>query len=102
MGKIKLVAIAPEDGWAFFEEDGKLFEIKPPFDTRPVEEIGDMKEKRRVVESAILQHEFWAKDQEFDSREALIEFLRSEIVRARNSPEFQHVMEQARRFLEGE
>lgn len=91
---INLVALSPEDGWAFAHDDGQLVQLRPPYDeARPASEVD-------VVRSLGMDG-FEARNREFRSWRELIAFLRQEIQRTRAAditPE-----EQARelvRFLE--
>ncbi|MFN0167227.1 MAG: hypothetical protein ACKV22_12430 [Bryobacteraceae bacterium] len=75
---IRVVAISPEDGWAFVEEDGALFQVRPPY-RRDVLTPGTEAEIMR----SIGQDGFEASDRQFPSWGEVVRFLREEIRRSR-------------------
>jgi len=74
--KIKMVAIAPYDGWAFITQDEKLYMLKPPYRSRDLTgaSAGDL-------EKAVNHHGFQAVDREFSNFQQLIVYLKQEYVK---------------------
>jgi hypothetical protein len=73
--KIKMVAIAPYDGWAFITQDEKLYMLKPPFRSRDLTGAS-----ARDLEKAVNHHGFQAFDREFPNFQQLILYLKQEYV----------------------
>jgi hypothetical protein len=74
---IQLLAIAPEDGWAFLREGEEIYLIRPPYSAA---------NRRRVaasaIETAVAKHGFKAADASFEHWQAVIDYLKQEIVRS--------------------
>jgi hypothetical protein len=72
-----LLAIALEDGWAFLREGEEIYLIRPPYSAA---------NRRRVtasaIEAAVAKYGFRAANASFDHWQALIDYLRQEIVRS--------------------
>jgi len=67
---LRVVAVASSDGWAFVEDGGRLFLVRPPFTAASKAEVSDA-----VVARAVSEHGFNATDREFGSWGELIGFL---------------------------
>ncbi len=72
---LRVVAVAPGDGWAFVEDGGRLFLVRPPFTTASKAEVSDA-----VVARAISEHGFSATERQFGSWGELIGFLEEGII----------------------
>jgi hypothetical protein len=73
----QLLALAPEDGWAFVRRGEDLLLVKPPYSQWTLSRAEDMD-----LERALGLHGFQAEDQSFTDWGALIAHLRTEIVAA--------------------
>jgi len=69
---LRIMAIAPEDGWAFVERDGKFLLLKPPYSQRTIYPASE-----RSVSAAINKYGFEALSKEFQDWGSLLEFLRA-------------------------
>lgn len=77
---IHLLAIAPEDGWAFIGQDEEIYLIRPPYSAanrRPV--------TVSAVEVAVTKHGFRAAEGSFEDWRAVIDSLKQEIVQSREA-----------------
>ncbi len=72
----KLLALAPEDGWAFVQDSAKVVFIRPPFRRDDVKVVN-----MGVVATAVAQHGFVRVERGDESWGALVDHLRSEILR---------------------
>ena len=65
---IKLLALAPEDGWAFFSQADKIYLLRPPYTKERLAQVSE-----EIVDKAIFQHGFQAcEETEFGSMADLI------------------------------
>jgi hypothetical protein len=78
--KIKVIAIAPYDGWAFIVEEERLLLLRPPYVLSELDEVS-----KYEVENAISAHGFEECDITFDSIDEVIEFLKDQFVRLRKN-----------------
>jgi hypothetical protein len=69
--EIKIIAIAPNDGWAFIVKEGKIFLLRPPYTSSNQIEVS-----RRVVENAIHLHGFEECDITLSSVNEVVRFLK--------------------------
>lgn len=76
--KIRAIAIAPHDGWAFIVKEKKIFLLRPPFVCSNQREV-----PLEVVENAINIHGFDECDITFDSMNEVIRFLKDQYIRSR-------------------
>lgn len=74
----KLVAAAPEDGWAFVERDKQLVIIRPPYLKSTLASVPE-----GAVERAIKHHGFIEQEQSFADWESLISHLREQYLAIR-------------------
>ena len=81
---VHLIALAPEDGWAFARQGDSIMLLRPPYQgNRLVVGLED-------VERAVTVHGYLARDLHFKTERDLIQHLREEVVRSwpvRESPE---------------
>jgi len=76
----RLLASAPEDGWAFVQHDDAVMVIRPPYaDWSRTFVLPD------TVETAILQHGFLSEDRSFPDLASLIDFLKEQINTSRRA-----------------
>lgn len=75
---IKLLAFLPLDGSAIIERESALFFICPPYKKQNLKSI-----EKKVLDKAILRHDFCAADQFFETWEALISFLDNKVSEVR-------------------
>lgn len=75
---IKLLAFLPLDGSAIIERESILFFICPPFEKQNLLRI-----EKKVLDKAILRHDFCVADKCFKTWDALISFLDAKVHEAR-------------------
>lgn len=75
---LELVAAALEDGWAFVKTDEKLMLLKPPYRPSNLAIVSG-----EILEKAVICHGFHMLHRTYADWAALIEFLRSELAKAR-------------------
>ena len=75
---IKLFAFLPLDGSAIIERESILFFICPPFEKQNLLRI-----EKKVLDKAILRHDFCVADKCFKTWDALISFLDAKVHEAR-------------------
>lgn len=73
--KIKVIAIAPNDGWAFIVQEDKIFLLRPPYVASNQIEVTE-----RDVENAMHLHGFEECNFDFNSLPEVIEFLKNEYI----------------------
>lgn len=73
---LKLIAHAPEDGWAFVRDGESLLLLRPPYRGNHVS-VG-----LEEVERAVTVHGYLALDLDFTTERALVQYLRDEVVRS--------------------
>jgi hypothetical protein len=76
--KIRAIAIAPHDGWAFIVKEKKIFLLRPPFVCSNQKEV-----PLEVVENATNIHGFDECDITFDSMNEVIRFLKDQYIRSK-------------------
>ena len=77
---LELLAIAPEDGWAFVRRDGQLILIKPPYRDSSLVRVSE-----DIIEKAVSQHGFDRLQEFYPGWGPLIDFLRAELANVRKS-----------------
>ncbi len=75
--KIKLISVAPYDGWAFIIKNEHLYLLRPPYQA---DDLIESSEKDLTV--AISKYNFQACDLSFDSLKETIDFLEEKYVEA--------------------
>lgn len=73
----KLIAISPDDGWAFVERNRRIVLVRPPYRSGNLANASV-----QVVEKAIYAYGFRSADQHFADWGSLIEFLRTPLTQA--------------------
>lgn len=77
---IRMLAIAPDDGWAFVVEKGKTYAIRPPYLESNLVEVSD-----RSVEQAVELYGFERHEKDFDSFVSLVRYLQDEYVKTKRA-----------------
>lgn len=77
---LKLLALAPEDGWAFVQRDAEILLVRPPYRRSSMPVVSEA-----TVEKAIHAHGFTAAQEEFDDWEKLITALQQRFVETRKA-----------------
>ncbi len=77
---LRLLAIAPGDGWAFVEREGKALLVKPPYRHEDLSEV-----QQSVVEKAVVKFGFRAAEQEFQDWASLLGYLEEQLLKARKA-----------------
>jgi hypothetical protein len=75
--KIKVVALAPRDGWAFIEDNGDLFLLRPPYTVS-----SKIQCTKNELEEAVLKHGFHSVDYPFKNYSEAIRFIKDEHVKS--------------------
>ena len=75
--KIKIIAIAPNDGWAFIIKEGKIYLLRPPYTTSNQIEVSS-----KVVENAIHIHDFEECVFTFDSMSEVIGSIKDRYIKS--------------------
>lgn len=73
---LKLIAHAPEDGWAFVRDGESILLLRPPYRGNRVAV------QREDVERAVTVHGYLARDLDFTTERDLVQYLRDEVVRS--------------------
>ncbi len=73
---LRLIAHAPEDGWAFVREGDRILLLRPPYQGNHVAV------RLEDVERAVTVHGYLARDLPFKTERDLIQHLRDEVVRS--------------------
>ncbi|HWY20211.1 MAG TPA: hypothetical protein VNX26_03265 [Candidatus Acidoferrum sp.] len=71
---LKIVAIAPEDGWAFVVRNGETLLIRPPYAQSSL-----MATSEEASEGAVQKYGFEALDKDFSDWGSLLEYLRGRL-----------------------
>ena len=77
---IELLAIAPEDGWAFIRRDCQVLVVRPPYRLNSLSGASEA-----TVQKAVSAHGFQVAQGTFGDWRSLVEFLREQIVEARKA-----------------
>lgn len=75
--KIKMIAIAPYDGWAFIIKDEQLYLLRPPYHSKDLQEV-----EERELENAIHKYGFQECDYIFNNLAETISFLNEKFIDA--------------------
>lgn len=75
--KIKMIAIAPYDGWAFIIKEEQLYLLRPPYRSKDLLEIGE-----KDLENTIHKYGFQECDHAFNNLTETIGFLNEKIIDA--------------------
>jgi len=78
--EIKIVAIAPNDGWGFIEKEGKIFLLRPPYTSS-----NQMEVSRKFVENAIHLHGFDVCDIALNSINEVVRSLKETYIESKKS-----------------
>ncbi len=77
---LRLLAIAPGDGWAFVEREGKVLLVRPPYRHDDLAEV-----QESVVEKAVAKFGFRAAKKEFQDWASLIRYLEEQLLGTRKA-----------------
>ncbi len=91
---LKLLAFAPEDGWAFIERGKELFVTRPPYWNSTTSTVS-----ATMIEKAIRDYGFTRASTVFDDWESLVTHLKGEIVRCGDHRKIPEIDEQVRNLL---
>lgn len=75
--EIKVIAIAPNDGWAFIIKEDEMFLMRPPYTSNHMLEA-----TQKTVQNALHMHGFEVCDQSFGNWKEVIDFLKNKYVEA--------------------
>ncbi len=75
--KIKIIAIAPNDGVGFVEKEGKIFLLRPPYTSSSQIEVS-----RKVVENAIYSYGFEECDIALNSISNVVKYLKKTYIKS--------------------
>jgi len=75
--KIKMIAIAPYDGWAFIIKEERLYLLRPPYRAKDLLEV-----EEKDLENAIHKSGFQECDQAFNNLAEIIGFLDEQYIEA--------------------
>jgi len=75
--KIKMIAIAPYDGWAFIIKEERLYLLRPPYRSKDLLEV-----EEKDLENAIYKYGFQECDQAFNNLAEIIGFLDEKYIEA--------------------
>ncbi len=73
--EIKVIAIAPNDGWAFIIQEDKIFLLRPPYVASNQIEVSE-----KDVENALHLHGFEECNLDFNSLREVVEFLKNKYI----------------------
>ncbi len=82
--KIKVIAAAPCDGWAFIVKEEKIFLLRPPYISSNLSEVSE-----DVVAKAVSAYGFEECDAVFDNINEVIRFLKDQLVKSRKDLGFE-------------
>ena len=82
--KIKVIAAAPYDGWAFIVKEEKIFLLRPPYISSNLSEVSE-----EVVAKAVSVYGFEECDAAFDNMNEVIRFLGDQLVTLRKDLGFE-------------
>ncbi len=80
MNRIKLIAVASEDGWALVRDEEDVLLARPPFMKTFISTLS-----RSMVEKAVAGYGFTREDKEFSNWKELIEHLKDRMVKTRKA-----------------
>jgi hypothetical protein len=75
---LEVLALAREDGWAFVRDGARIVALRPPYDRATPREVSDA-----VVARAVGDHGFTPSGEKFVDWPAVIEYLRHQMIKAR-------------------
>jgi hypothetical protein len=75
---IKIIAVAPYDGWAFIEKGKKVFLLEPPYESSNMSEASE-----NVVENAVGKYGFEECDITFGSMKEVIRYIKDQFIKSR-------------------
>lgn len=76
--EITIIAIAPNDGWAFITKENEVYLLRPPYtSTNHI-----IKATQKNVQNALHLHSFEECDQSFGAQKEVIDFLKDKYVEA--------------------
>ena len=75
---LRLLASAPEDGWAFVQSEGEILLVRPPYQQWAVSHVTS-----KAVERAVQHHGFVAQENVFSNWQSLISHLHEEVLELR-------------------
>lgn len=78
--KVKVIVIAPNDGWAFIAKEEKIFLLRPPYISSNQIEVS-----KKTVENAIHLHGFEECDFTFSGMNELVRFLKEEYIKSKEN-----------------
>lgn len=78
--KLEMLAIAPEDGWAFVKQGDKLMLLRPPYRKENYYRVSEA-----TLKQAVNYHGFIVEHGQFDDWKDLIHFLQTRLVEARQA-----------------
>jgi len=76
--EIKIIALAPHDGWAFVEENEDLFLLRPPYTVS-----SKIQCTAKELEEAVVKHGYHSVNYPFKNYSELIQFIKNEYIRAK-------------------
>ncbi|MBI3681624.1 MAG: hypothetical protein HY235_14675 [Acidobacteria bacterium] len=71
---LKLVAVAPDDGWAFVRSNGRLLLIRPPYRDGAWSVVSE-----RILQEGVARHGFSVSALEFDEWKQVVDHLRQQM-----------------------
>jgi len=78
--KLEMLAIAPEDGWAFLRQGNKLMLLRPPYKQGNCSLVSEA-----TMEKAVNHHSFTVEHDQFNDWNSLIHFLQARLVKERKA-----------------
>jgi hypothetical protein len=91
---IELLALAPEDGWAFVRSDGRIRLLRPPFGKRVHPEVAESEVARAVAVEG-----FEAADSRFEDWPSIFAYLEERFLASRPEPRGEVTPEVVERIL---
>jgi len=77
---LEMLAIAPEDGWAYVRKDGQTWLLRPPYSHANASLVNE-----QAVQTAVQHYAFQACPKQFSDWNALVEFLNQQVVASRQA-----------------
>ena len=78
--EIKIIAIAPNDGWGFIEKEEKIYLLHPPYTSSNLIEVS-----RKEVENAIQLHGFEVCDISLNGINEAVKFLKEKYIESKET-----------------